>query len=981
MSFEESGSDSVELASGLWHINYGPQAPNCQDQWYIGTATHSDGKRSIYIVSDDSTGIPRHGTQADLQFIYRDMQFVAGRPYTISFDWLNSAKSDSAALYVGYFAYQTGTTPSSRSSLWKITANSTSGAMPSGLTSTNCTQALYGQSTWQNYTFKKLTAQAGYTYRFFIAFANKGNVSTRGYAACVDNIQITNAYCTAPTNITSTAITCDTIQISWEGSANSYDVKYRKSGYSQWSTASYSTSMGNTCLLEGLEEGSYEVRIRGVYYDAEGNPLYSAYTKMEKDMIVYCADKHCINYSNLESSDVICTTGDHYDGWNVNPQVAYETVGVVDYGSTDMRSRHTTNWDLTAKDPRTGNKLSLVPSGSLVSVRLGNWETGAEAEGIAYHYTVDSSQAILLLKYAVVLEDPGHTAEEQPRLTIEILDENGVQIDPDCGFVNFAANSKAPGWNTYGSGYSLVTWKDWTTIGLNLQPYVGQDLTIRLATYDCSQSGHYGYAYFTLDCASATIESHSCGSNFRLEASAPSGFLYEWTDDQGRVVGREQDINIKTEDSTMYYCKLTSTENEDCNFQLTVMALPRFPMVRSSWVYNPRRCENIIDFRDSSFVQTRYHGDTINHYNQKMVAYEWDFGDGSDVSAMPNCSHTYPDEGGTYLVRQTVWLAEGEDDCSATQTFLVTVPAIGDSLLVNRDTICNGDYIYYYGKRIYGVPGRVTSYVHRDTTWTGCVNTDSLYLFAAPKNTVNLRDTTLCYGTPYCIGDTCYTPTSSGTFAFAPKFLNRFGCDSIVSIHLTYRDEVAPDSLIVEKLSDTASYATIYVDGMGYDYYTIGTNPTHHTEGWFTEEVSKKGDTVKSYVTYYNDIACTAVRYYRVDPNCLNVVQQRWTDVLFVDTTQSHRGFVAFQWYDEQGPIPGATASYYYAGDGSQLVKGEKYYCRITLVDGIEQQTCPVEADVPEQQQNAAPRKFLQNGNFYIRKGDAIYDAYGNHVK
>ena len=82
-----------------------------------------------------------------------------------------------------------------------------------------------------------------------------------------------------------------------------------------------------------------------------------------------------------------------------------------------MDSRHTVNWDIHAYDPRTHNLLPLIPDGELATVRLGNWKYNNEWESVTYDYYVDSVYSILVLKYAVVLEDPGHPKREQPHFT------------------------------------------------------------------------------------------------------------------------------------------------------------------------------------------------------------------------------------------------------------------------------------------------------------------------------------------------------------------------------------------------------------------------------------------------------------------------------------------------------------------------------------------------------------------------------------
>lgn len=72
-------------------------------------------------------------------------------------------------------------------------------------------------------------------------------------------------------------------------------------------------------------------------------------------------------------------------------------------------------------DPYTDDAISVVaPGGGSYSVRLGNPLTGAEAERLSYVMQVDASNALFVYRYAVVLEDPFHDPEEQPRFEIRI---------------------------------------------------------------------------------------------------------------------------------------------------------------------------------------------------------------------------------------------------------------------------------------------------------------------------------------------------------------------------------------------------------------------------------------------------------------------------------------------------------------------------------------------------------------------------------
>lgn len=80
------------------------------------------------------------------------------------------------------------------------------------------------------------------------------------------------------------------------------------------------------------------------------------------------------------------------------------------------------------------------------------------------------------------------------------------------------------------------------------------------------------------------------------------------------------------------------------------------------------------------------------------------------------------------------------------------------------------------------------------------------------------------------------------------------------------------------------------------------------------------------------------------EEECLDVVVQRWNDVLSVLNDKYNGGyrFVAFQWYKNGEAIAGATGSYYYCGEGQTLDMSAEYYVLLTLEDGTIMKSCPI---------------------------------------
>ena len=107
--------------------------------------------------------------------------------------------------------------------------------------------------------------------------------------------------------------------------------------------------------------------------------------------------------------------------------------GVVDYGYQAIQSRHRIHWNPLERDPHTDGKLKTVPDGEIASVRLGNWDVQREAESVEYDYLVDTAtSAILILNYAVVLQDPDHEFADQPKFILEIVNPLLAMGSPSC---------------------------------------------------------------------------------------------------------------------------------------------------------------------------------------------------------------------------------------------------------------------------------------------------------------------------------------------------------------------------------------------------------------------------------------------------------------------------------------------------------------------------------------------------------------------
>ena len=822
MGFEES--DNVEL--GDWVLNPGTNATLCTDYWYVGEAVKSDGKRSLYISSDQGASA-MFGVAQNVQYAYRDFVLEKG-PYEISFDWVCVGNPE-AVLYAGV-------APAANVSK-DMLADPYKAVIPKSIWNwCQSLGALNGSSHWKNISLS-INSNGTSTYRLFFVWASSNADSTlvMPMGACIDNLQICSSLCAKPRSITATA-SCDSIIVKWEGSSEKYNFQYRRRGR-KWSTPT--TYYEHGCVLTNIEEGLYDFRVRGICNDVDT----SAFIYLNSQP-VFCPEKHCVNYIALDDSlNVTCSYGSYS-----NPD---EEIGVIDYGPENKYSRHTVNWEPDMYDPRTCNQLSLIPDGELASVRLGNWDVNAQGESVSYTYVADvENSAILLLKYAIVMEDPGHNAVEQPRFTLEIFDEYGDLLSPTCGAADFYADSKREdaSWHvcTKAPGTSLpVTWKEWTTIGLNLQELgveTGDVLTIKLTTRDCKLSGHYGYAYFTLGCATAKIYGTSCGNESKLTVEAPDGFRYEWYNKYDSLVTTTKELSVDPSDTTTYRCRLVYVENDECDFNLYTSVYPRFPISEFSYTYQPSDCQNKVYFNNLSHIMTVHNNDMVHNYDEKCEDYSWNFGDGEESGEL-NPMHIFPSEGGVFPV--TLFSSISDGSCMADTTIYINVPAIRDYEQVIDSTICQGSYVVF-GK-YYAAEERL--YYDSLKTVAGCDSVIILDLKVNPVSKTYLPDTTVCAEEPLCIDGDCYKHKTSGEFV---RFLkNQYGCDSTVWMHVNMQDSILPILQITEPV-DEDNLGTVTISGTGYDYYYFNGERYDTTTTYF----SGLGGGVLNF-QFFNDFGCS----------------------------------------------------------------------------------------------------------------------------
>lgn len=348
-------------------------------------------------------------------------------------------------------------------------------------------------------------------------------------------------------------------------------------------------------------------------------------------------------------------------------EASYGTYDQPDLMGGIAGTRHTI-FTAPGFDPFTCGGLPVLPPGASSSARLGNSNTGGEAERLRYGLFVEANNALFVYKYAVVLENPAdHDPDEQPEFSVRLLDANGNPIGGACGTYTVYGGQPGQNFNTCGS----VTWLPWTTVGMDLTAYMGQQVYIEFTTKDCSLGAHFGYAYISANCGPLTLQMDYCAGDQIISMEAPTGFQnYTWN--PGNLTG--QTINVPTPaDGTVYTCTMSTFSNQgNCSVDVNVTVTPT--IVNADFPPGSACVDNNLLFLDSSTVSSGV-----------ITNWIWSFGDGGS-SNVQFPSHSYA-TGGTYTAQL---IAISDQGCSDTITQEIEVRALPNVAFIYSGT-CNSD--------------------------------------------------------------------------------------------------------------------------------------------------------------------------------------------------------------------------------------------------------------------------------------------------
>lgn len=395
-------------------------------------------------------------------------------------------------------------------------------------------------------------------------------------------------------------------------------------------------------------------------------------------------------------------------------------------------------------DLNTCDSLNPIPPGEVCSARLGN-DIGSQAEQLRYTVSVTEENNLFIYKYAVVFQNQPHNPDEQPNFTIEVTDSSGNVIDPFCGYYFVYPETGIPTWHSCKD----IVWKEWTIVGTDLTPYLGQMVTIVFTTRDCALGIHYGYAYLSAYCSPAVLTFTFCPGDTIATVTAPPGFHYLWSNGDTTRSTIIHDPIAGIADS----CVLTSVNG--C--KVTVYGELKPVIVKAGFQCTPQGCTGTeVRFHDSSTVAEHV-----------ITTRNWDFGDGSPViTNILDPSHVY-DSAGIYQVTLIVTCDGGCPDTITKTLEIVPAPEVHFSI----SSPCGGDRgadtLYFSGQAQLNV---VQGYDHY--SWNTGDTTGSILVTAEGWYKVTVSSAGLCYATDSVlmlkydlplIMPNAFTPNDDGT--------------------------------------------------------------------------------------------------------------------------------------------------------------------------------------------------------------------------
>ena len=335
-----------------WVFENGSQT----NKWFIGSATHNSGTKSLYISNDNGTSNTYNALNVSFVYAYQEFTLDTGY-YSISYDWKCYGEGNYDYLRVflapDSATLTAGLTPSGGTNAYGWS----SAALPSGFISlTDSSTTLNLQSSWQS-LFTNFTIHTAGSYHLVFAWAND-NMSGTQPPAAIDNIQFEYIGCPPVESLSVSNITQTSAHITWIDTFNStfWTVEYGVGGFAVGTGTSMVAYNTNVTLTGLTPDTSYDVYVTPICTIGDTTTAHISFRT------IGCPPVENLSASNITHSTANITWADTFNTtfWTVEYGVGGFAVGT---GTSIVA--YTTNATLTGLTPNTPYDVYVTPNCSI----------------------------------------------------------------------------------------------------------------------------------------------------------------------------------------------------------------------------------------------------------------------------------------------------------------------------------------------------------------------------------------------------------------------------------------------------------------------------------------------------------------------------------------------------------------------------------------------------------------------------------------
>ncbi|MES2512716.1 MAG: gliding motility-associated C-terminal domain-containing protein [Bacteroidota bacterium] len=246
-------------------------------------------------------------------------------------------------------------------------------------------------------------------------------------------------------------------------------------------------------------------------------------------------------------------------------------------------------WDSIASKvvgTQTVSEIPVVnPNGGPVSVRLNGASANYRASKLTYNMALNPNNKNFSISYALVLNNGGHTADDQPYFSVKVTDQSGNLV-PGCSvytvtchpdLTNPSSPLYDPTWTNAVTGFNDIMYRKWSTFAFDFSNYPTiTSVNVEFYVGGCAQGGHWGYAYVDAACSQGGAVASFCAGSNASVLTAPIGYsTYQWVGPSGPVsVGNGGNTGTATitpvTAGQVFTCNVTAPNGCASSFQTTI---------------------------------------------------------------------------------------------------------------------------------------------------------------------------------------------------------------------------------------------------------------------------------------------------------------------------------------------------------------------------------------------------------------------------